>query len=674
MKKSKWIWYPGDFELYHSTLLHNRRRTGNTYKNLNTDKVETVSAYHYPMWRVDGPRRNVSLYKYAEITEKETVEFFANTDTATMSVNGKYYKRGAKAELSPGKYKITLEGFKDGGFPCFFCKGETFATDESWVVEDFDKRGAKAGCNEFYSNEADNPEIFKFSYKKLYPVAEKKIENGKLYDFGKETFGKIILENVSESYCEIFVSLGETEEEATDITEAVVVLNAKVENGKYESETSALRYAFVPDTNIKYDISLDYEYLDIDDTASFKCNDELINKLWDVCAYTLHLNMREAFFDGIKRDRWVWSGDAYQSYFVNYYLTKDKDTVKRTIRMLRGRDPLIQHTNTIVDYSFYWICSIWDYYYFTKDREFVSEIYPDMLSMMKFIEGRLDKDGMYTTRNGDWVFIDWSAFDPKEGPLCAEQMLLSRAYAAMSSCAELLCDTVTAVRCKERAEYVKDRVNKLYWDNDKGAFVDDYTSGRRNVTRHANIFALLYDLTDEDRKKSIIENVIYNKDITPITTPYFEYYELDAMCTIGDFKYVTDMLNSYWGSMLRLGATSIWEEFDPTKNGVEHYSMYGDKYGKSLCHAWGASPIYLLGKYALGVRPTSAGYETFDVVPNLMGFEFIDGKVPVLDGEVSVFMNDNEINVLTDKDGGTLVYNGKRYEIEKNKELKISRI
>ena len=89
MKNSKWIWYPGDFELYHSTLLHNRRRTGNTYKNLNTDKVETVSAYHYPMWRVDGPRRNVSLYKWAKITEKETVEFFANTDTATMSINGR---------------------------------------------------------------------------------------------------------------------------------------------------------------------------------------------------------------------------------------------------------------------------------------------------------------------------------------------------------------------------------------------------------------------------------------------------------------------------------------------------------------------------------------------------------------------------------------------------------
>jgi alpha-L-rhamnosidase len=143
------------------------------------------------------------------------------------------------------------------------------------------------------------------------------------------------------------------------------------------------------------------------------------------------------------------------------------------------------------------------------------------------------------------------------------------------------------------------------------------------------------------------------------------------MCKIGDFTYVTDMLNSYWGGMLKLGATTIWEEFDPNMNGTEHYAMYGEKYGKSLCHAWGASPIYLLGKYALGVRPTSSGYDTFDIVPDLMCFNEIEGKVPVLDGYVSVKMDKSSVTVFTDKDGGTLVYNGKRYDVIKNNKLKI---
>lgn len=56
--------------------------------------------------------------------------------------------------------------------------------------------------------------------------------------------------------------------------------------------------------------------------------------------------------------------------------------------------------------------------------------------------------------------------------------------------------------------------------------------------------------------------------------------------------------------MLDLGATTVWEEYNPNLSGAQHYEMYGNKYGKSLCHAWGVSPIYLLGKYYLGVTPT----------------------------------------------------------------------
>jgi alpha-L-rhamnosidase len=218
---------------------------------------------------------------------------------------------------------------------------------------------------------------------------------------------------------------------------------------------------------------------------------------------------------------------------------------------------------------------------------------------------------------------------------------------------------------------MKEKINELYWDEEKGAFIDDFKSGKRNVTRHANIFALLFDYTSPSRKESIIKNVIYNDNITKITTPYFEFFELDAMCRIGDFKYMTDMLFSYWGGMLNLGATTIWEEFDPTKSGIEHYEMYGGKYEKSLCHAWGASPIYLLGKYALGVRPTDVGYKSFEVVPNLMCFKNFEGKVPTPTSEIYVKATKDEISVLAGIDGGVLVLGDKRYTIVKDEMLTI---
>jgi hypothetical protein len=65
--------------------------------------------------------------------------------------------------------------------------------------------------------------------------------------------------------------------------------------------------------------------------------------------------------------------------------------------------------------------------------------------------------------------------------------------------------------------------------------------------------------------------------------------------------------------------------------------MYGRPYGKSLCHAWGASPIYLLGKYFLGVQPTKPGYADYEVHPHLGGLDWIEGCVPTPRGMIHVY-------------------------------------
>jgi len=68
----------------------------------------------------------------------------------------------------------------------------------------------------------------------------------------------------------------------------------------------------------------------------------------------------------------------------------------------------------------------------------------------------------------------------------------------------------------------------------------------------------------------------------------------------------------------------------------ERLAMYGRRFGKSLCHAWGASPVYLLGRYFLGVVPTSPGFATYDVKPNLGGLDWIEGDVPTPWGRIHV--------------------------------------
>jgi hypothetical protein len=181
----------------------------------------------------------------------------------------------------------------------------------------------------------------------------------------------------------------------------------------------------------------------------------------------------------------------------------------------------------------------------------------------------------------------------------------------------------------------------------------------------------MFDIADEEKVDSIVKNVIKNDAITKITTPYFEGYELDVLARLGDFKFIEDMLDSYWGGMLRLGATTIWEGYDPTQSGARHYQMYWQRYDKSLCHAWGSTPIYLFGRYYLGVYPTSPAYETFKVEPCLGGLEEIEGTVPLKDGEVRVEMNKKRVKVTATKSGGTLILAGKEYPLPENETVEI---
>ena len=325
-----------------------------------------------------------------------------------------------------------------------------------------------------------------------------------------------------------------------------------------------------------------------------------------MCARTFHLNSREVYLDGIKRDRWCWSGDAYQSFMVNRYLYFEPSIIRRTIRALLGKRPYEQHINTINDYSAYLIISVWEYYYATGDVDFVNSIADDLYALYQFIVSRLNSEtGYVEARAGDWIFIDWANID-KEGPISAEQILLWQVYRTMEKLSE-----VSYIPCgdyKERAERLKSSIMRDYWDDERSGFIDSFTSGKKHMTRHSGILAIMYDFVDKDKQNRIYENVLKGNIAEPITTPYFKFFELMALGKMGDIVGIQDYIDSYWGSMIELGATTVWEQFDPCKNGTEHLEMYGEKYGCSLCHAWGAGPIALLGSYCVGVKPTDIAY------------------------------------------------------------------
>jgi alpha-L-rhamnosidase len=348
---------------------------------------------------------------------------------------------------------------------------------------------------------------------------------------------------------------------------------------------------------------------------------------------------------------------------MNYYLYFDDACVRRTAWQLRGKDPVTAHINTIMDYTFYWFLGIYDYYMYTGDSHFVNQIYPRMQSMMDYVLGRTDKNGMVEGLSGDWVFVDW-ADGPmdKHGELAFEQVLFCKSLETMALCAKLANNQNDESKYSKLASELKSKLLPTFWDESRKALVHNVVDGKQSeqITRYANMFAIFYDYLSPEQKQEVAKSVIHNDSIMKITTPYMRFYELESLCNLGEQSDVMKQMKAYWGGMIREGATTFWEKYNPSEHGSQHLAMYGRPYGKSLCHAWGASPIYLLGKYYLGVRPVKPGYAEFAVTPVLGGLKWMDGSVPTPHGDVHVYMDGKTIKVKATEGKGYLYVSAKK--------------
>lgn len=678
-----WIWYPGDFEIWLGNKMNNRR----------TER----GAFFPPFWKQDSHFVTVEFSKKIELTDAETVRI-AVEGTYNVKLDGRMlFGMPETLTLPAGRHSLNIKVWNQAAPPAVFVDGPTVKTDSTWQVTNEDKEWIDdsgkasdtsdsvymdAGCWNFKAIDR-KPSAFGLERK-----AEEAVQvvgtaaGGRLYDFGRETFGYLVFNGV-EGDGFLHVYYGESAEEAQDKDhcetldkfriDGTTLVDLSANSTLAEPVTpngKAFRYVYIEtEGDVRLGrLSMLYEYLPETIRGAFRCSNDEINRMWDISAYTLHLTTREFFIDGIKRDRWTWSGDAYQSYLMNYYLFFDRECVKRTTWQLRGKDPVTAHINTIMDYTFYWFMGIYDYYMYTGDRHFVQQIYPRMQSMMDYVLGRTDEQGMVEGMAGDWVFVDWSPKPmDKHGALSFEQILFCKSLETMALCADIAGSEAEAGLYRKRYTDLRNKLLPTFWDESRQALVHQVVDGKQSheVTKYANMFAIFFDYLGGKDIFAVAEHVLLNDRIMHIVTPYMRFYELEALCRLGKQDEVLRQMTGYWGGMMRLGATSFWEAYDPemdSEGGADmkpHLAMYGRPYGKSLCHAWGASPLYLLGKYFLGVKPVKPGYEEFEIRPVRGGLEWMEGTVPTPNGQIRVRMDDRQIHVQATEGKGYVYFSSR---------------
>lgn len=471
-------------------------------------------------------------------------------------------------------------------------------------------------------------------------------------DFGRESTGRIEIASDSNEPMRLAIqygeSLGETlQEPYLGADEIDVPPHATVYGPK-----SAFRYVKVRflagASPLRFKtIELDDIYYPVRYRGSFESSDPLLNRIWQVGAYTSHLCMQDDIWDAPKRDRARWMGDLDVSGHVIDDVFADRFLMQKTLDYLirDAGDPVNRDVNGIPGYSAFWVMGEADYYRHIGDLNYLRSVHRPLVQLLTYMAGEMDDRSVFTNRHHAWPFVDWSpglspsffsamgARPINETAPNAQRGTQFEFYAAFKQGAWLLRqlgDSANADRFAAKAEAIRKAALTYMLDPETGTFGDRW---------QPNAMAIYSGLTTRAEAQVIWQKVLSHPDKFRIT-PYYNFYVISAMAGAGQYEPAVDWIRKYWGGMIRRGATSFWEAYNL---GLPKYGWhrmlradFGQGYFVSLAHGWSSGPTVWLTEEILGIKPTAAGFKQVSIRPELAGLKWARGSDPTPRGLITV--------------------------------------
>lgn len=366
------------------------------------------------------------------------------------------------------------------------------------------------------------------------------------------------------------------------------------------------------------------DFREIPQIGSFECSDRLLNDIWRIGVKTVQLNMHEYIWDGIKRDQCVFIGDMHPEVSTITAVFGNDSAIKKSLDFVRDDTPAGAWMNEIATYSMWWIIIHYDIYMHYGDINYLKEQYQYLKVMcdeaVKWVEcgygGNVRK------------FVDWSSKDTIS-EIEGVKSLFAIGLQKASSLFYMLNDDEYGNRCQKCSDSI--RAEKCKIEVNKRIAALNILSGRN----------------------SNYDTELLSGNSAADMSCFMGYYVLLAKAKMGDFSDAIDIIKSYWGGMLNMGATAFWEDFDiewmNNSAGIDEIvppgkrDIHGD-FGRycyegfrhSLCHGWASGPTAFMSKELAGIEILSPGFKKVRINPNLAGLDWIDVSYPTAYGNIDV--------------------------------------
>lgn len=365
-----------------------------------------------------------------------------------------------------------------------------------------------------------------------------------------------------------------------------------------------------------------------------KTDNALLNRIIDTAAYTLKLNMQNGYiWDGIKRDRLVWSGDLHQEILLTSYLYGGVANIRNCLTFLKEETPPNQWINGIPTYSAWWVINLCDYCrlaggraYFAENRDYAQAVIENFSRCIKD-NGEMDFSAAPYFMP---YFLDWPTLDTPDAKIGTAALLVYMAKKYLEIEESKDCSRIASVLA-------------AYLDMDCGF----------KQTRAFQILA---------GRNPAGEAEFLEKDGAAGFSTFMAYYILKADAMAGGKK-ILSLITEYFGGMLQRGATSFWEDFDVAwlegSGRIDEFPEEGQKdihgdfgafcyegFRHSLCHGWSSGVLAFMIEHIMGLTLNRDG--TYRIIPHIGDLKTIEARLPLRDGWLNVRIAGNTVTAETE--------------------------
>lgn len=332
---------------------------------------------------------------------------------------------------------------------------------------------------------------------------------------------------------------------------------------------------------------------------------QLIKDIDNVGLNTLKECMQTVYEDGPKRDRRLWIGDLYLESLANQYSFKNDGLTKRCLYLLAGlaNDDGILNANAfeepiphaqksrLLDYCYLFNVALKEYVASTGDVETGKDLWPVAKNQLSIVKRYARADGTMDYQKAEkewWVFFDWKDGLDKQAPLQGITIYaLNQTYAL----AKLLGKENEVAEIPALAKKLKEAAHKNLYDKKTGLFV---SGTDKQVSYGGQAWMVLSGVASKAEAQKALKALPALPNAVRPGAPYMYHYYVAALIESGLKAEAKEAVTTYWGGMVKKGADTFWEVYDPAD---EFKSPYNFFQVNSYCHAWSCTPVYFIRKY-----------------------------------------------------------------------------